>query len=283
MPEKNFKNQIEAILFASGRLMDADMLVNLVGASSKQVIQNNITKLQQEYEERNSPMMIVGEKEGWKLTVREPYLPLVRRIVSDLELPKTILETLAVIAWQAPMLQSKVIEIRHNKAYDHIAELEELGFIAKEKEGRSYMLKLTNKFFNYFEVDDKRGIRELFKNVKQPEQKKVDEFEPDADEGSKDVNNEQAQDSSEVSPMDEESQHSEEDELAVDSSGELEIEIDAAPSEESTSEEGPAAEYIPEQGSDNHEENQIVQDAFDDDIEDEGSGEPSQDDQSQNL
>lgn len=178
MPEKDYKNQIEAILFASGRLIDIDTIMNLTGASNKQVIINNIEKLTQEYEERDSPMIIVQEKEGWKLTVRELYLPIVRNIVGEIELPKTILETLAVIAWQAPVLQSNVIDIRHNKAYEHIAELEELGFIRKEKTGRSYMLKLTEKFFTYFEVDGNRGIREVLKEVKQPApQTKVDEFE----------------------------------------------------------------------------------------------------------
>ena len=121
----DYKSHVEALLFASGRFMTADTLMNLTGASSKQVLMNNIAKLKAEYDERGSPMMIVEEKDGWKLTVREKYLPLVRKIVSETELPKTILETLAVIAWKAPVLQSEIINIRHNKAYDHIAELEE--------------------------------------------------------------------------------------------------------------------------------------------------------------
>ncbi|MBN2422694.1 SMC-Scp complex subunit ScpB [Candidatus Woesearchaeota archaeon] len=177
MSEKDFKNQIEAILFASGRFMDLDTIQSLTNASNKQVIKNNVEKLIKEYEQRESPLMIIQEKDGWKITVREKYLHLVRKIVADLELPKTILETLAIIAWQAPVLQSKVIETRHNKAYDHIKELEELGFIIKEKQGRSFMLKLANKFFDYFEVDDKKGIKELFKDIKKPELKQEEQEE----------------------------------------------------------------------------------------------------------
>ncbi|MBN1503149.1 SMC-Scp complex subunit ScpB [Candidatus Woesearchaeota archaeon] len=170
----DYKSQIEAVLFSSGRFMDIDTLMQLMGLSDKRIIKQGIEKLRKEYEDRNSPLMIVEEKNGWKLTVREKYLPLVRKIVADTELPKTILETLAVIAWRAPVLQSKVVDIRHNKAYEHITELEELGFLIKEKLGRSYLLKLTQKFFNYFEVDGKQDLRKLFDQFDKGEEKEVD-------------------------------------------------------------------------------------------------------------
>ena len=174
----NYKNQVEAILFASGRLMEIDTLINLTGASSKKVISNAVEKLMEEYEKRDSPMMVVEEKGGWKLTVREKYLSLVRNIVSDMELPKSVLETLAVIAWKSPVMQSEIISIRHNKAYEHIKELVELEFISKESYGRSYMIKLTNKFFNYFDIEGKKDIKEIFKTIQEtPVQRKVDEFE----------------------------------------------------------------------------------------------------------
>ncbi len=169
----DYKNQIEAILFASGRLMGLQTIMDLTGASQKQVILNNIKKLTEEYEQRNSPMMIVAERAGWKITVREKYLPLVRKIVSDMELPKTMLETLAVIAWKAPVLQSDVVNVRHNKAYGHISELEELGFITKEPKGRSYLLKLTQKFYDYFDIEGTHDIKEFLKKAKMPEPEEV--------------------------------------------------------------------------------------------------------------
>ena len=162
---KDYKNQVEAILFASGRYMDIDTLLSLTGASSKQVLINNITRLKQEYEERSSPLLLTEEKNGWKLTVREAYLPLVRNIVSETELQKSVLETLAVIAWKSPVLQSDVVAIRHNKAYDHIAELLELGFVKKDPSGRSYVISLTDKFYEYFDVEGATDIREVFEKV----------------------------------------------------------------------------------------------------------------------
>ncbi len=218
MSEKDYKNQVEALLFASGRFMDIDTLLNLTGASGKQVLINNIGKLKKEYDERDSPLMIVEEKDGWKITVRENYLPLVRKIVSETELPKTILETLAIIAWRSPVLQSEVVNIRHNKAYDHISELEELGFIRKEPSGRSYILNLTEKFYEYFDVEGSKDIREVFnKVVGSPEQTKVDDFEKDliselaqadleAQQISEAANTEKSEDNQEVKEADEDSE-----------------------------------------------------------------------------
>ena len=176
--KKDYKRQVEALLFASGRFMDVATLLNLTGASGKQVLINNIDRLKKEYDDRQSPLMVVKEKDWWKLTVRETYLPLVRKIISETELPKTILETLAIIAWKAPVLQSEVVNIRHNKAYEHISELVELGFIRKKPSGRSYIMNLTEKFFEYFDVDGAKNIRDVFRKVVSgPAQTKVDDFE----------------------------------------------------------------------------------------------------------
>lgn len=173
----DYKNQIESILFASGRFVDIQTLLSLTGASNKKVLVNNINALKNEYEDRNSPLMIVHEKDGWKLTVKEKYLPIVRKIISETELPKTILETLAIIAWKAPVVQSEVVNIRHNKAYEHISELTELDFIRKEPQGRSFMINLTEKFFEYFDVEGSKNIRDVFnKVVGQPEQTKVEDY-----------------------------------------------------------------------------------------------------------
>lgn len=164
------KHQIEALLFASGRKMTLEELKMHLTLSSAAVIREALEQLQKEYEERQSPVMLVQEGDFWKLTTREKYLPLVRKINPNTELTKTMMETLAVIAWKQPITQSEVIAIRTNKAYDHIAELEKMGFLVKEKYGRTFMLKLTQKFFDYFDLRDAQAARDLFQHIKESEE-----------------------------------------------------------------------------------------------------------------
>ncbi|MBR9690645.1 SMC-Scp complex subunit ScpB [Candidatus Woesearchaeota archaeon] len=176
-PKGDYKNKIEALLFSAGKKLEVDFMRDTVGARDKRPIKKALEELKEDYDKKDSSLMLVEDGDSWKLNVREKYLPLVRKIVAETELTKTVMETLAVIAWKSPVLQSEVIHIRTNKAYEHVGELLEAGFITKERHGRSYMLKVTQKFYEYFDVDGAQGIRDVFAKIKEkPEQKKVDEF-----------------------------------------------------------------------------------------------------------
>ena len=179
----DIKNQIEALLFASGRKMTLDELKMHLNVSSSQTIRDAFTELQKEYEQRESPVMLVEEGDSWKLTTREKYLTMVRKINPNTELTKTMMETLAVIAWKQPITQSEVIAIRTNKAYEHIGALERMGFLVKEKYGRTYMLKLTEKFYTYFDLRDAQAARDMFKHIKEDAetQRKLEEARTQAD------------------------------------------------------------------------------------------------------
>jgi len=159
------KNQIEAILFSAGKKVSYEELSTLCNAPIPE-IKKRLYELKKEYEDRQSSLLLIEEADGWKLTVKEKYLPIVQKLIPETELPKSILETLAVIAWKHPAIQSEVIKIRTNKAYDHIRDLEKLGFITKEKKGRSYLIKLTNKFNEYFDIPNKEKLKDIFKDVK---------------------------------------------------------------------------------------------------------------------
>jgi segregation and condensation protein B len=149
------KNKLEALLFSSGRKMNIDELSRLSNANPAD-IQNSLSELKKEYDEKNSSVMLVNEGDSWKLTVREQFLPLVQKIVTETELTKTVTETLAVIAFKYPIKQSDLIKIRTNKAYDHLKELEEMGYITRQKHGRTYLIKLTQKFFEYFDLPEEK-------------------------------------------------------------------------------------------------------------------------------
>jgi segregation and condensation protein B len=169
------RKSIEALLFASGRPMAVSELAMLNRVKSEQTIIQQLLLLKKDYEDRQSPIMVSEEPAGWKLTTHERYLPIVARINPNTELSKTLMETLAVVAWKQPILQSEVIRIRTNKAYEHLAQLEEMGFLTKEKHGRTQLLKLSQKFFEYFDLQGRKDLQQLFgeiqEEVKKEEQK----------------------------------------------------------------------------------------------------------------
>ena len=148
------KNKIEALLFSSGRKMPLEEISKLTKIPPEEA-GRLLEELREDYQKKDGSLQIYEENQEWKLTVKEKYASTVRKIVAETELTKSLMETLAVIASKAPVLQSDVIKIRTNKAYDHISELEKTGFIKRAKHGRTKKISLTEKFFNYFDLTPK--------------------------------------------------------------------------------------------------------------------------------
>jgi len=158
-------NKVEALLFSSGRKMSEDKLSKLTGIRPEQV-KKALEELKRKHEGEDSPLVLFNEGDSWKLMTKEKYLSLIQNIVSETELDKSLMETLAVIAWKYPILQADVIRLRNNKAYDHLRELEEAGFIARDKHGRTRTIKLTPKFFEYFDLPpSKAKTQDAFKEI----------------------------------------------------------------------------------------------------------------------
>jgi segregation and condensation protein B len=102
-----------------------------------------LQELKERYEKNTeSAITLINDGILWKLTTRDEHHSVVRKIVSDTELTKSQMETLAVIAFRYPIKQADLIRIRTNKAYDHLFELERTGFVTRQKYGRSKLLEI---------------------------------------------------------------------------------------------------------------------------------------------
>ena len=166
---EELKKKIESILFASGKKIEISEIAKLCRMSHNlELVEKLLKDLQKKYDEDESSLMLVQEATAWKLTVREKYVSVVQKIVTSSELSKSITETLAVIAYKSPVLQSDIIKIRTNKAYDHLKELENAGYITREKKGRTKLIKLSPKFFEYFDVPPEK-LKEKFRTVEELE------------------------------------------------------------------------------------------------------------------
>jgi len=167
--DEKLRRHIEALLFSSGKAMPLDQLAQLVGCELL-VAKKYLEGLQQEYEARGTALKVFEENGTWRMLIKDEHVDVVRKVVAETELSRAALETLAVIAYKYPKaLQSVVVNIRGGNAYDHIRELEEKGFVSKNPEGRSFLLKLTDKFFEYFDVESPEDIKKVFDAVKPKE------------------------------------------------------------------------------------------------------------------
>lgn len=158
---ENLSKKIEAILFAVGKRVSMDDLVKLSGVKDKDIIKKSLAELKDAYEKTDSSIRLIEDSEFWKMSLKEEYGTIMQNIVTETELSKSVMETLAVIAWKHPTLQAEVIRIRTNKAYDDMKDLEELGFITRSKFGRTRKINLTEKFFNYFDLPEHKQQKQV--------------------------------------------------------------------------------------------------------------------------
>ena len=175
------KKKVEAVLFSIGKEVSLERLADLAGLEQKAALKV-LKDLQKDYDDRDHSLRIIDRGENWKLTIRDEFLPVVNKLVTETDLDKALMETLAVIAWKYPVTQSEIIKLRHNKAYEHIKRLMELEFVEKERTGRTYKLKLTKKFFEYFDLPSEEAKKAFLKNVPEELLKQAEQVEREAEE-----------------------------------------------------------------------------------------------------
>lgn len=157
------KRKAEAVLFTTGRFLGINEISDMTGIASVGFLKDVLNELKEEYEKTDSSLEITKEQNKWKLGLKKEYLYLTEGLLTSSELDRPVQETLAMIAYKQPAIQSDIINTRGNKAYDHIKVLKDNNFLDSEKFGRTKILKLTQKFYDYFDVveDDLKQTLEV--------------------------------------------------------------------------------------------------------------------------
>lgn len=148
------KNQIEAVLYLKGEPLDLASIAELAGCRRDDAYEA-LLELIEDYAHRDSALEVLAVEKGFALQLREPFLPLVNQILPP-ELGVGAMRTLATIILKGPLSQPDLVELRGGSAYQQVAELVEKGFVTRYRPSgsRAYWLRVTNKFHQYFSVDE---------------------------------------------------------------------------------------------------------------------------------
>ncbi len=146
--------KIEAVLYLKGKPVSKKTLSELTNSDLNSV-NDAIKQLSNKYSDSSSALEIICHNNLISLELKQSLNDYVEDLLPA-ELKTSVLRTLAVIAIKKKLLQSDLIILRGSGAYDHIKELIEKKFIIKrkQKDGRSYWLSLSDKFFQTFAVSN---------------------------------------------------------------------------------------------------------------------------------
>ena len=146
--------KIEAVLYLKGKPISKKTISELTNSDINSVSEA-IKQLSDKYSHSSSALEIISNNSLISLELKHSLNDYVEDLLPA-ELKTAVLRTLAVIAIKKKILQSDLIILRGSSAYDHIKELIEKKFInkRKQKDGRSYWLSLSDKFFQTFAVSN---------------------------------------------------------------------------------------------------------------------------------
>ena len=153
-PDIDLITKIEAVLYLKGRPISKNDLSDITNTDINS-INNAIKELKIKYSNSKSALQLNELNNTYCLELKTALNDFVEDLLPS-ELKTSELRTLATIAIKKKILQSDLIIIRGSGAYDHIKELLNKNFIVKrkQKDGRSYWLSLSEKFFQTFAVSN---------------------------------------------------------------------------------------------------------------------------------
>ena len=146
--------KIEAILYLKGRPVEIKNLSEITN-SDLHLVKNALEELKSKYSDSKSALELNENKSSISLELKQNLNEFVEDLLPA-ELKTAVLRTLAVIAIKKKILQSDLILLRGSSAYEHIKELLDKKFIQRrrQKDGRSFWLSLSEKFFQTFAVSN---------------------------------------------------------------------------------------------------------------------------------
>ena len=155
---------LEATLFGSGKSLSVKDLSESLGYEEDE-ISEALTSLQGTIKRRRGGALRIVEIGGkWAMEVRSnvaEHLPKETKT----EMPKKLLKAAALIAYHQPMLQSRLVELLGQKAYDYVRELSQHGMIMRRRDGNTRRLTTTRRFSEAFGCPhtDLRKVRKWFR------------------------------------------------------------------------------------------------------------------------
>lgn len=156
MNEKQRIGALEAMLFAHGEPVELERLADALHAEPIQT-QILLEKLQKQYDERDSGMVLLNFEDRWQMATRPYYGEVVKRILDtrrNAPLSPAALEVLAVIAYNQPVSRSFIEQVRGVDSSSTVAKLLDKGLIEEagrlDLPGKPVSFRVTDTFLRVF-------------------------------------------------------------------------------------------------------------------------------------
>lgn len=173
------KGILEALLFVTAEPIPVTRFLALLGAVTKQDVDQALASLAQDYEQEGRGLQLAEVAGGYRIVTKAEFAPWLKRlekVKSPSKLSRSALESLAIIAYKQPIVRAEVEQIRGVETSGVIRTLLERKLVRivgrKEEPGRPIMYGTTKFFLEHFGLRDLSQLPPLreFKQLGESEQ-----------------------------------------------------------------------------------------------------------------
>jgi len=143
--------QVEAVLFASGKPLAVKEIADALGLDDYRPVQRAVRTLEQTYGNRQSALEVRRVGDRYALQLQEKYVTVVHS-VTPVEMTPRTLRALTLIAYHQPILQSHLVRMIGDVAYEEVQHLRGIGLVHTEPKGSTLELTTTRRFAEYFGI-----------------------------------------------------------------------------------------------------------------------------------
>jgi len=170
MSEVDLKPILESLFFVTHTPLKLEALREIFPEWSEEEILSGVRRLQEEYREESRGIELVEVAGGYQFRTKPSCAPWISRLkkAKPIKLSQSALETLAIIAYQQPVIRAKIEEIRGVDSGWVLRTLLEKGLIKilgrKEIPGRPLVYGTTQAFLELFHLkslDDLPTLKEI--------------------------------------------------------------------------------------------------------------------------
>lgn len=149
----------EAALFLAPQPLTRRALAKILGGVALAYVDQLLEDLKAQFDDSSRGIELHIEEGRAMFRVKAALVNQVAHLAPQQDVPKPVLRTLAVIAYNHPMTQADLIKVRGNKGYGHVQELIERHLITAEAHGRTLLLSVTKDFLRHFGLSSVEEFR----------------------------------------------------------------------------------------------------------------------------
>lgn len=143
--------QVEAVLFASGKPLSVHEIAEALGVEDSHAVQVALKTLQHTYENRQTALELRRVGDRYALQLVERFVTTVQS-VTPVEMAPRTLKTLTLIAYHQPILQSMLVRMTGDSAYEEVQRLRGMSLVHTEVKASTLELTTTRRFAEYFGI-----------------------------------------------------------------------------------------------------------------------------------